>query len=214
MSIKALLLDMDGTVTDTEKIYNRNWMKAAEMLNMDFTFQDSLDLRSLNRNDCVKMFRERHGESFDYDRLHSLVTELVAQEQEKNGVPVKPGLNELITACRQKNVKAVIVTATNLNTAVKRLQTAGVYEMFDKVISAHEAKRGKPHPEPYLLALDRLGLQAGDCMAVEDSPNGVKSAVAAGIRTIMVPDLTEPDDELSQIIYARADSLADVSAYF
>jgi len=69
---------------------------------------------------------------------------------------------------------------------------------------------GKPSPDIYLYAARQLGLPAGECMALEDSPNGVRSASSAGCVTVMVPDLTQPDDELTGLIFARADSLADV----
>ena len=71
-------------------------------------------------------------------------------------------------------------------------------------------KEGKPKPDIYLYAAEQLGLEPYECAALEDSPNGVKSAVSAGCRTIMVPDLTEPDEELLRIIAARANSLEDV----
>jgi DNA helicase-2/ATP-dependent DNA helicase PcrA len=84
---------------------------------------------------------------------------------------------------------------------------AGLNDDFDEVISAHEVPRGKPHPDPYAYACEKLGFAPEDCIAVEDSPNGVLSAVRAGCKTIMVPDLTEPDDDLRAQLYAVCPSL-------
>ena len=129
---------------------------------------------------------------------------------QENPVPLKPGIMEILDFCHKSGIKAVVVTATNLVAATERLKNAGLYEHFDAVISAHEAKRGKPYPDPYLLAADRLGLTSSDCLAVEDSPNGCMSAINAGMDTIMVPDLTEPDSELKKRLYATAKSLSDI----
>ena len=84
---------------------------------------------------------------------------------------------------------------------------------FDKLISATMVKEGKPAPDIYLYACRQLGLPPEECIAVEDSPNGVISAYRAGLRVIMVPDQTKPDKELEQYLYACVDSLAQIPEY-
>lgn len=208
---KAILFDMDGTITDTEKIYNYFWNGCAKALGMtEFTYQDSLDLRSLNAEDSAKLLHDRHGDSVDYEKLHVAVGDCVKKYLREHPVPLKPGINELLSSCRKTGLKTVVVTATNLPAATERLKSAGLYDDFDDLISAHEAKRGKPYPEPYLLAAERLGLTPEECLAVEDSPNGCMSAINAGMDTIMVPDLTEPDTELKKKLFAAAKSLSDI----
>ena len=104
-------------------------------------------------------------------------------------------------------MKSAIVTANVLESAKERLKMAGLIDSFDEVISAHEVSRGKPYPEPYLYACEKLHLLPEECLGVEDSPNGVKSAASAGLKTVMVPDLTEPDEELKPYLYAVCPSL-------
>lgn len=208
---KAVLFDMDGTITDTEKIYNHYWNQCAKDLGMtSFTYQDSLDLRSLNHDDSERLLRERHGDTVDYDKLHVLVGESVRKYLLVHPVPLKPGIMDILNECQKLDIRPVVVTATNLAAATERLKSAGLYEHFAEVISAHEAKHGKPHPDPYLLAAERLSLTPSECLAVEDSPNGCMSAINAGMDTIMVPDLTEPDPELKNRLFAVAKSLSDI----
>ena len=206
--IKAVLFDMDGTVTDTERIYNRAWQDSAHELGyFMFSYQDALDLRSLNHEDAHKMFAERHDGVVDIEAVRGLCRVKVAKELEENGIPLKPGLKEILAYLKEHNLKSAIVTANQLEKAVERLHMAGLSNDFDEVISAHEVPNGKPYPDPYLYACEKLGFTPEECIAVEDSPNGVLSAVRAGCKTVMVPDLTEPDDELRKQLFAVCPSL-------
>ena len=94
--------------------------------------------------------------------------------------------------------------------ASRQLKETGIYEYFDEIVSAAGVERGKPAPDVYLAACRLLGEKPEDCVAVEDSPNGVRSAYDAGLRVIMVPDQTEPDEELKRLLYARVSSLLEL----
>ena len=204
--IKAVLFDMDGVLTDTEKYYNKAIVQVMHEMGYDFfTFEDALNQRSLNHKDCEAMYKEWLGEGFDYDDFHSRYNEYVKAWLEEDGIPVKPGIKEIMNYLEENRIYAAVVTATGYNNAIKRLKDAGLYDYFKIVISAHNVERGKPYPDPYLFAaseIERIAAQDGvsltkdDCIAVEDSPNGIQAATSAGLRTIMVPDLTEPDEEL------------------
>ena len=116
------------------------------------------------------------------------------------GVPVKPGLREVLTYLKEKGIKIALATSTSRKTSVLNLESAGVTAFFDTLVCGEDVTNGKPHPEVFLTAAERLGENPADCIAFEDSINGIKSAHAAGMVTVMVPDMLQPTDEIIPMI--------------
>ncbi len=209
--IKAVLFDMDGVLTDTEKYYHKFWLEAArECGYTEFTREDALDLRSGWRGYTIPLMKARFGEDFDFMKVRNLCADKMVAFLEENGIELKPGVHEIMKYLKGKDIKIALVTATELKTATARLTKIGLIDYFDKVISAHELERGKPFPEPYLYACKEIGVEPEDAIAVEDSPNGVKSAIAAGCNTVMIPDLTGPTEEFEDKLYACLESLVEL----
>jgi DNA helicase-2/ATP-dependent DNA helicase PcrA len=126
---------------------------------------------------------------------------------EEVGVPLKPMVRETLRALRENNCQLAVVTATGIDRATQNLKETGLYEYFDRIVSGSMVERGKPAPDIYLYACEQLQILPEDAFAVEDSPNGVISASEAGCKTIMVPDLSAPDEELKKRLYQTVDSL-------
>lgn len=210
MCTKAVIFDLDGTVLDTEKLLVKYWCMAANEFGFPMEREHALHLRSLARKYAEPLLKEWFGESCDYMTLRNRRMELMTAHINKYGLETKGGIKELLIYLGEKGYKRAVATATDLNRAGGYLKDVGLYDYFDCIISAHQVQNGKPKPDVYLYAVSQLGLQPDECIAVEDSPNGVISASDAGCRTIMVPDLTEPDDELKKRIYAVCHSAADI----
>ncbi|MCF0131089.1 MAG: HAD family phosphatase [Pseudobutyrivibrio sp.] len=209
--IKAVLFDMDGTIIDTEKYYNKAWIMAHHDCGyMDYSFDDALYQRSLNHEDSKKLWFSRYGKNYNWDMVHTKVSSYVDEMIKNKGIDTKPGLNEILAYLSDNNIKAAVVTATNIDAAKRRLTLAGIQDRFEIIISASHVKKGKPHPDVYEHAARQLGLTPDECIAVEDSPNGVRSAYDAGCKVIMIPDLSEPDETTKPLLYARCDSLSDI----
>ena len=111
------------------------------------------------------------------------------------GASLRPGTMLILDHLAQAGVPMAIATSTAAPLAQLRLEKAGLLPYFDVVVTRNDVERPKPHPEPYLLAARLLGVDPSRCIAVEDSHAGVRSATAAGIATVMVPDLLPPTDE-------------------
>lgn len=210
MSIKAVIFDLDGTVLDTEKLLVKYWCMAANEFGFPMEREHALQLRSLARKYAEPLLKEWFGAECDYMTVRNRRMELMTEHINRYGLETKQGITELLVYLGENGFKRAVATATDLTRAGGYLKDVGLYEYFDCIISAHQVKNGKPKPDVYLYAVGQLGLVPDECIAVEDSPNGVYSASAAGCRTIMVPDLTEPDSELKKLLYAVCPSASDI----
>ena len=207
---KAFIFDLDGTLIDTEKIYRIIWPQAVKELGFEFSDERFLSLRSLGRPFAPAKFKEWFGDEFDYDKARKIRKGLFDKYIDEHGIQLKPGAIELLAFLHRNNIITAIATATDIERASEYLKMTGLSGYFDKVISATMVPEGKPSPHVYRYACEQLGLNPSECVAVEDAPNGIRSAYSAGLNVIMVPDLTEPDDELKVMLTIKANSLKDI----
>ena len=137
---------------------------------------------------------------------------IMEEHLEKVGIELKPGAIEILTYLKEKGIHRAISTANDIERAEKYLKKIGLYGYFDKIICAPMVEYGKPAPDVYEFACSELKLIPDECMAVEDSPNGVKSAYSAGCKVVMVPDLTSPDEELKKMLFACVDRIDEIKS--
>lgn len=190
----AILFDHDGTLVDTEPV----WAAAKVALAVEFggtwTEQDTLDCLGLSMKFTLDRLRERGVDLPDEqinERLVAKVREALAHQQ----VEFLPGIERFLTQVRDAQIPAAIVTNATTSIA-QRTADAAPEGTFSVIIGNDETTHPKPDPQPYLLAAQRLGVEPSRCVAVEDSPSGVRSATAAGMKVIVVPGELEVPAEL------------------
>lgn len=208
--IKGILSDMDGVILDSEKIYVRFWCEAGQFYGFPFERRHALGIRSMARPFAIRKLQGWFGESFDYDKVRNKRVELMDAYVAEHGIEQKPDAARLLSYLKENGYRVALATATPKDRAEEYLRRVDLLRLFDEVVSARMVKNGKPAPDIYLYAAERLGLKPEECIALEDSPNGVRSAHSAGCRTVMVPDLDAPSEEIKPLLYDVADGLWDV----
>lgn len=201
---------MDGVILDTEKLYIRFWCEAAQFCGYPMKREHALSIRSMARPLAKERLKGFFGENFDYNAVHDKRIELMNSYIEENGIEAKTGAEELLGYLKGNGFPVALATATSEDRAKEYLKRVGLLGYFDEIVSASMVSCGKPAPDIYLFAAQRLGLLPEQCLALEDSPNGIKSACAAGCKTVMVPDQDEPDEEIKPLLFDVADTLTDV----
>ncbi len=131
-----------------------------------------------------------------------------------DGIPLKPGARELLLYLRERGYRVGMATSTGHEEAMEHLRRAEMVDCFDEgaIITGDMVAHGKPAPDIYLLAAERLGVEPAACIGVEDSSNGVRAIHAAGMRAVMIPDIVTPTPEVEPLIWKRCSALGELCA--
>lgn len=210
--VRGVLFDMDGVVLDTEKLYARFWAEAAHALGYPMTYEQALGMRSLNPQAGQAKLESYFGSGVSRSLMRNKRVELMDAYTDMHGVDLKPGVIALLDFLRVKNIPTAITTSSPKARVERYLKPLGLLERFDRICTGYEVKQGKPAPDIYVYGAHSLGLRPEECLAIEDSPAGVESAWRAGCMAVLVPDLDKSDEAMRAMLFAEADSLADVIA--
>lgn len=210
--IKAVITDMDGVMLDSEKLYVRFWCEAGQYYDFPMETKHALGIRSMARPFAIARLRGWFGETFDYDKVRDKRVELMSAHIAAHGIEAKKGADTLLRWLKQNGYRVALATATAPQLAMGYLKRVGLLGFFDEICSARQVPHGKPAPDIYQFAANRVGVLPQECLALEDSPNGVRSAAAAGCKTVLVPDLDDPYEELKELLFAKAENLEAVIA--
>lgn len=208
--VRGVVFDMDGTLLDTEKLYMRFWLEAAQRLGYPMRPEHALHIRSMAAMYAEPLLKREVCADFDYFAVRSLRRELMEAYIDEAGVDPKPGMLETLRALKARGLRIGLATATEEKRARKYLSLVGAEEYFDAITCASMVERGKPAPDIYLLAAKRLCILPGEAIAVEDAPTGIRAAHDAGLWPVMVPDRDQPDEATRALCFAVVDSLQDV----
>ncbi|WFU17991.1 HAD family phosphatase [Bradyrhizobium sp. CB3481] len=194
-NVSAVLLDMDGTLLDTEKVYFDSLVAALDAAGYaDGSVALCHAMVGLPGPACEAMLLDRYGKDFPLADINNAF--LVNRDRlMEAGLPLKSGTIELLDALAAANCPTAIVTSSSRRNAERHLSLARIRARFDTILTLDDVTHGKPSPDLYLLAASRLGFAPQLCVAVEDSNHGVAAFHAAGAITIMVPDMAPPTEE-------------------
>jgi HAD superfamily hydrolase (TIGR01509 family) len=196
MKFKAAIFDMDGLLLDTERIFLDAFEQTCGDLGFKFEMELFVKLIGTNSVKTKEILTEGFGRGFNHDRFREVWIRHVDEYLSTNSIPLKDGAINLLEKISSVPLPMAIATSTRHSDAIKSLESTGLIDYFKFVVGGDHVTHGKPHPEIFLKVADRLGMSPVECIVFEDSENGVKSAHAAGMDVIQVPDLVTPSEEI------------------
>jgi len=208
---ELIIFDMDGTMLDTEPLSLKAMIHAAEVMGYEMPDEFFNELIGRNEAHARRIIRERYGEGFDYDRASELHNEYIMDYVDKNGMPIKPGLFELLDLLEKKGKRKCVATSTAKQNATEKLAIAGIAHRFEVIVGGDEVAESKPNPEIFLKAAAFCKVEPKNCLVLEDSAAGTRGAYAAGIPVIIIPDIAPLDDEVKKLGVAVCKNLFEVA---
>jgi HAD superfamily hydrolase (TIGR01509 family) len=202
----AVVFDMDGLIFDTETLYQEAFLAAAAVGGHDLPTEVIQRTIGVPWVQSRVLLLEHMGSDFPIDQYFAQMIrhfELLAATQ----LRLKPGVVELLDFLDQLDMPRCIATSSAHSTVQSHLSAHGLADRFHAVIGHGDYVASKPSPDPFLTAAKRLGVDPGLCLALEDSSNGVRSASAAGMMIVMVPDLIPPTEEVRALCTLVVDDL-------
>ena len=202
---------MDGLLLDSEPVYRMSWQRAAADLGIPLSDAFYLTLVGISNQDAEAILEQTYGARFSARQFRQRWTRYWDEHVREHGLPLKPGVTELLAFLEQRRTPKAVATSTAHAEALHALRDlAG---RFDCIVTGDMVARGKPAPDIFLMAAQRLRLPPERCLALEDSEAGVIAAHAAGMTVIMVPDRKQPSPDVAaqaQCVCASLDAVREL----
>lgn len=214
MNFKAVIFDMDGVIFDSERVYIDCYKEIEDDFHVKDTEEVCKKCIGITSAETVRILHEHYGEDFPVDKFYGAAGEVFRRKYEENGLPMKPGVTELLKWLKDKGISTAIASSTKTEVVKQELKDAGILIYFDKIIGGDMVSRSKPNPDIFLKAAETLQVDTDEAFVIEDSFNGIRAAHAADIKAIMVPDILQPDEEIRGKAFKVLDSLLEVRDYF
>lgn len=208
--LQGVVFDMDGLLLDSERYVQMSWDLGGKRIGWGALGHNIIHTLGMNKERRRAYFTEQYGPEFPYDGFCEAYRAAFYELTHENGVPTKAGALELMQFLKEHGVKMAVATSSSHDYAMKNLQRVGFWDYLDGAVTGNMVTHSKPHPESYLRACGQLELKPQNCMALEDSPHGIRAAHEAGMYPVMIPDLLRDTSSVDSILFGRAETLSDV----
>ncbi|MCI9616734.1 MAG: HAD family phosphatase [Eubacterium sp.] len=211
--IRAVIFDMDGLMIDSERVTYECFRKYLKDKDTDMTEEFYKTLLGQTIKVCKQKVLDQFGKDFSYEDCVKQVHEMLDERLLIEGVPIKKGLIELLKYLKENHYKMIVATSSERIRVDKILKNAGILEFFDDSICGDEVENGKPNPEVFLKACEKLGVRGDEALVLEDSEAGIQAAFDGGIKVICVPDMKYPEEKYKKMATMVCDDLSEVETY-
>jgi len=210
---EAIVFDMDGLLLDSERIVLDAFLLVCEHFELGDRTELLKQCIGTNRDYTRARMTEAFGSGVDFNEFQKMWTLKHEEIVGDDAMPLMDGARELLDLIQQLDIPRAVATSTRSAQALDRLEKADLLHYFEFVVGGDQVTNSKPDPEIYLAATQKLGCNPTSCLAFEDSENGVRAALGAGLRVIQVPDLVAPSANVRALGHTILASLRDVPGY-
>lgn len=213
MQQKTIIFDMDGVIFDTENVILQCWRVIAEKYKVSDIEETFYKVIGTNLDETKRILLETYGSDFPYEQFRADYRERFYGTIAREGLSIKKGVRELLSFLKINGYRVGLASSTRREVVIDELSQAGLLAFFEVVVCGDMVERSKPEPDIYLYACKELQIHPSQAYAIEDSKNGIRSAHAAGLKVIHVPDLLPPDLETEQLADMVCKDLLEVRNY-
>lgn len=213
MKLEAVVFDMDGLMIDSERIVQMTWNIAGERMGYGKLGEHIYHTLGFQVKKREVYFKSVYGEEFPFEEFRKETKKEWNAYVKQHSIPAKEGLYDLLEELKKRSIKLGVATSSSRAYALGELKDKGVDGYFDEFVFGDMVKEGKPAPDIYLRACERLQVEPACALALEDSIHGIKAAHAAGMRSIFVPDLVRDATSIQEIIDAELKNLYEVKEW-
>ncbi|MFI3226256.1 MAG: HAD family phosphatase [Clostridia bacterium] len=196
--MKAAIFDMDGLLVDSETLYVDAFKEVCEIMGDVYTDELFKSCIGTNKKTQAEILKSHFGDDYDCEYSYDLTHQIMDRYFKEGRLELKEGAIEILEFFKSKGYKMAVASSNSIDKILYSLKITGITHYFDELVSGDMVDHGKPAPDIFLLAAEKLGTTPAESYVFEDSYNGIRAAHAGGFYTIMVPDLLAPNDEMRE----------------
>ena len=212
--VQGVIFDMDGLIIDNSHHYKRAYQQSGKILGYDINNTLYNCFLGISHEVCTQILLNTFGQDFPVVKYTAQVTQeyerLIQNEQQI----FQPGFEELFAFLRTQLIKLGLATSSNQTEVQLNFDGTDYLKVFQAILTQESVTKGKPHPAMYQQAVTRLAIDPAQTLVLEDSNNGMRSAIAAGCKAVMVPSLASPEPDVKEKAFLITESLQDLLPLF
>lgn len=212
-NVKAILFDMDGVIFDTERVYLEEWKQVFKKYGYKMKDEIYISVMGTGRENVKKVFKEYYGDNLPIEDMYVDKDILLNEAVSENKIPLKTGAVDILSYLKDNGYKTALATSAKRDRLEIQLHLADIKDKFDAIVCIDDVGKGKPNPDIFLLAAEKIGVEPSDCMVIEDSEAGIMAAFNAGMIPIHVKDLKEVSGTIMKHSTKQFNNLHEIKQY-